>query len=125
MIKLLVFLKRKPGMSPEEFHEYWSGTHARIVMGVPEFMRYVRRYVQSHTIEELSLDFPGGGNAGYDGMVEIWFDDAQSMKAAFETPGYLNTIRPDEPKFLDMDGFRVMVVREIPKFTPSGTAATA
>lgn len=125
MIKLLVFLKRKQGMSTDDFHEYWSTRHAEIVMGVPDFMRYIRRYVQSHNIEEGLLDFPGGGHPGFDGMVELWFDDLKSMKAAFETPGYINTIRPDEPNFLDMDGFRVMVVEERPKFTPSGTAAVA
>jgi uncharacterized protein (TIGR02118 family) len=125
MIKLLVFLKRKPGMSSEDFHKYWTTKHAEIVTGQAGFMKYLRRYVQSHNIDDALLDFPGGGHTGFDGMVEVWFDDVKSMKAAFETPDYINTIRPDEPNFLDMDGFRVMVVEEHPKYTPPGTAATA
>lgn len=125
MIKLLVFLKRKPGMSSADFHKYWTGKHAEIAMGEPDFKKYVKRYVQSHNVDDALLDFPGGGHSGFDGMVELWFDDVASMKAAFETPGYVNTIRPDEPNFLDMDGFRVMVVEEHPKYTPAGSAAAA
>lgn len=125
MIKLLVFLKRKKGMSSEDFHKYWTTRHAEIVTAVPDFMKYVKRYVQSHNVDNALLDFPGGGHNGFDGMVELWFDDVAAMKAAFETPGYIGTIRPDEPNFLDMDGFQVMVVEEHPKYTPAGSAVVA
>ena len=33
MIKLVVMIKRKPGMSKEEFDRYWSGPHAEQVLG--------------------------------------------------------------------------------------------
>jgi len=35
MIKLVVMIKRKPGMSKEDFHRYWNGPHAGRSSGAP------------------------------------------------------------------------------------------
>jgi hypothetical protein len=47
MIKLVVMIKRKSGMSKEDFDRYWSGPHAEQVLGCADFRRHIRRYVQS------------------------------------------------------------------------------
>jgi hypothetical protein len=44
MVKASVMLKRKPGMSPAEFHRYWKDVHGPLVLGVSEFMRHFRKY---------------------------------------------------------------------------------
>jgi EthD domain len=49
MIKVSVLLKRKPGMSPAEFYRYWKDVHGPLVLGVPELMRHVRKYVPLST----------------------------------------------------------------------------
>jgi uncharacterized protein (TIGR02118 family) len=46
MVKVLTFLKRKPGMAVEEFQQYWLQRHPAVVTRLPG----VRRYVQSHTL---------------------------------------------------------------------------
>ena len=46
MVKMVVFFKRKPGMSVEAFQNYWRTTHAGIVVK----MLSIRKYVQSHTL---------------------------------------------------------------------------
>ena len=51
MIKLAVLLKRKKGMSFEDFDRYWDGLHSELVVGMSEFTRHVRRYSQSHIID--------------------------------------------------------------------------
>jgi len=48
MVKLVGCLRRKAGMSAEEFHRYWKNVHGPLVRSVPEFFRYVRKYVQGH-----------------------------------------------------------------------------
>ena len=40
MIKLVVMIKRKPGMPKEDFHRYWSGPHAEQVLGCADFKRH-------------------------------------------------------------------------------------
>ena len=50
MVKLFVFLKRKPGSTHEEFRAGWRDLHAPVVMGAPSFEPHVRRYVQSYAI---------------------------------------------------------------------------
>lgn len=117
MIKLIVLVKRKQGMSSEEFHRYWNETHGSVVLGVPEFKRHLRRYVQSHTMEGANLDFPSGPSQ-FDGAAELYFDDVESMNRAFNEPRYLEVVRPDEQKFLDLDACQLMVTQEIPKYTP-------
>ena len=36
MVKLTCLLKRKPGMSPETFHEYWRNHHGPLIAGQPQ-----------------------------------------------------------------------------------------
>jgi len=116
MIKLMVLLRRKPGMGAEEFHRYWRDVHGPLVMNIPEFMRHIRRYVQSHSLDSAGLDFPAGATA-YDGAAELWFDSIEAMNAAFHEPRYLEIVRDDEQKFLDLPNCAVMVVEEVPKYS--------
>ncbi len=46
MIKGLFFARRKPGLSPREFHEYWRTSHADITRA----LTHIRHYIQSHTL---------------------------------------------------------------------------
>src|SRR5246127_987546 len=48
MIKSIGLLTRKDGLSHEEFVEHWLEIHAPLAHAVPG----VRRYVQSHILEE-------------------------------------------------------------------------
>src|SRR3546814_5431273 len=102
MITMIVFVARKAGLTPEQFSDYWLNRHAPLVKSVPEFMRYVRKYVQHHAAPGApEAGSPFGDIPDYDGVGEIWFDSRESMQAAFEEPRYLEIIRPDEEKFID------------------------
>jgi uncharacterized protein (TIGR02118 family) len=111
MIKLMVMIKRKPGMSKEEFDRYWSGPHADQVLGCPDFVRHVRRYVQSHVVTQDGIRLPWGVSE-YDGQAELWFDSVEALNAAFNEPAFLASVGPDDEKFIDMAGCRLMVVEE-------------
>lgn len=105
MITMIVFVRRKQGITREEFSRYWFEQHGPLVLRTPEFMRHVRKYVQYHLA-------PGHAAAGslfgditdYDGVGEIWFDSREAMNAALNEPRYLEIMRPDELKFIDLDG---------------------
>ena len=112
MVKFVVCVRRKPGISEEEFHRYWRDTHGPLVRSVPEFMRHVRRYVQSHAVTDARSSFPAGGGPPFDGFAELWFDDVEAIRRAFAEPRYLEVIRPDEPKFADLERCLVTITEE-------------
>ena len=113
MVKVSVMLKRKPGMSPAEFHRYWKDVHGPLVLGVPELMRHFRKYVQCHSIAGTFSDTPGAVSQ-YDGIAEVWADSIDEVKRALAEPRYLEVIRPDEYKFLDLANCVFMVTEEVP-----------
>jgi uncharacterized protein (TIGR02118 family) len=114
MIAMIACAKRKAGMSLAEFNKYWIEKHAPLVRSVPEFMRHVRKYVQFHCDPQGPAGgSPFGGSVDYDGVGELWFDSRESMKTAFEEARYLEIIRPDELKFLDLDKCIIFITREL------------
>ena len=103
MLKLIVCVKRKPGLTREEFSAYWRDNHGPLVKSVPEFMRHVRKYVQCHLTEGTASGEPLIGSIpDYDGVGELWFDSPEALQQAFNEPRYLEIIRPDELKFIDL-----------------------
>lgn len=112
MIKLMGMLKRKPGMSAQEFHQYWRNVHAPLVMGVQGFARHVRKYVQSHATAAQLVAGPDGGPA-FDGIAELWFDSISELHQAISDPSYLSEIHPDELKFLDFPNCVILLVEEV------------
>ena len=110
-------------MSFEQFDRYWDTTHAGIVTSVPEFTRYVRRYVQAHLVPEYSGIGDSNkltaqwGKADFDGIAELWFDSTAEMIAAFNDPQFIEKIAPDDQNFVDADQTQLFVLRELEKFT--------
>jgi uncharacterized protein (TIGR02118 family) len=98
MIKMIVAVKRRPDMSPEDFHEHWRTEHARRVRENPATARYVRKYIQCHTM----LSEYAQGEVSFDGTAELWFDSVADKDAFFSDPDYVRDIQPDESRFADM-----------------------
>ena len=46
LIKRVSFIKRRPGMRPEEFSRYWREVHGPLALALPG----MRRYVQCHVV---------------------------------------------------------------------------
>jgi len=112
MVKLVACVKRKAGMSSSDFHRYWRDVHGPTVKSVPEFMRHLRKYVQSHAVSDSVPGFPAAPSQ-YDGIAELWFDSVEEVGKAFNEPRYFEIIRKDEAKFLDLAGCSIFVAEEI------------
>lgn len=92
MIKLVYCITKKPSLTDEEFFHYWKDIHGPIGARIPG----LRKMVQSHR-----LVVPGDSRPpDYDGMVELWFDDIQSLLAARATPEW-RASSEDEANFID------------------------
>jgi uncharacterized protein (TIGR02118 family) len=78
MIKLVYCITKKPQLSDEEFFRYWKNIHGPIGASIPR----LRKLVQSHRI-----NIPGDKHPlAYDGIAELWFDTAEDLLAARQSP---------------------------------------
>ena len=91
MIKSVSLLTRKPGMTHAQFVRHWVDVHAPLARGVPG----LRRYVQSHIVEERSRPDIPSSDVEVDGIAELWYDDREAMARANASP---------EAKALHADG---------------------
>jgi uncharacterized protein (TIGR02118 family) len=82
MIKIIFCLRRKPGLSVEEFQRYWREDHAALVRRHAPALK-IRRYVQSHTFDDpriaAGLVVRGSEIEPYDGVAELWWDSIEDL----------------------------------------------
>ncbi len=108
MVKLICFLRRKEGLTPEEFHRHWTENHGPLIKSLPNLARHIVRYEQHRRIagtEDL-------GTEGYDGVTIQWFDRLDDFLAFVGEPDYDQYIYPDEEKFLDRKSLVWMMTEE-------------
>jgi uncharacterized protein (TIGR02118 family) len=104
MIKVLAVLHKRPDMSREEFVRYWREVHAPLAEG----MEGVRRYVINPTLEAFAM-----GEPSFDGVAELWFDDAAAARAAFASPAGVATTQ-DVAMFAQPEKTQIVIAEEIP-----------
>ena len=108
MIKLVFTLRRREGMTREEFQHYWREEHAPLVARHAETLR-IRRYVQVHAREtalDAALAASRGAEPGvYDGVAELWWDSLEDLMAAYSSEAGQAAgaeLLEDEAKFIDL-----------------------
>jgi uncharacterized protein (TIGR02118 family) len=74
MLKVMSLLKRKEGMSREEFYHWAKNEHPRLAKALP--------HIRAYRMNMARLDEP---EAAFDAISEMWFDDAAAFDAAFGT----------------------------------------
>lgn len=100
---LVVCVKRKPGLSREEFSRYYRDCHAPLIMSCPDFARHLHSYTQHHALDSKGpVAAMFGASGDYDAVAVLTFKSQDALKRAFEEPQYLERIQPDEPNFVDV-----------------------
>jgi uncharacterized protein (TIGR02118 family) len=107
MVKLTCLVRRRAGMSPEEFHRYWREQHGPLVISTASGS-HVIRYVQHHRALE---DYTGDDDPGYDGVTEQWFANMDEYKAHVAEPDFAR-VWADIAKFLDTDRLEFVLTEE-------------
>ncbi|MCA1647155.1 MAG: EthD domain-containing protein [Chloroflexi bacterium] len=102
MVKVILLLNRREGMSVDEFRRYAREQHA------PFCYSYLDSPGWSSTTPSLTIPAPP---PPYDAIAEDWFESAEAMGAAFQSPAG-QAVQADAPKFLDMSKFQMVVVQE-------------
>ena len=83
MIKSISLLTRKDGLTHAQFVHHWVDVHAPLAHAVPG----LRRYVQSHIVEERTRPDIPSLEGDVDGIAELWYDDRESMARALYADG--------------------------------------
>lgn len=79
MVKLIALLKRKPGMTRQEFAQRWLKEHLKLSTKMPGVRGYRVNIATEHQPEGV------GDEPIYDGTAELWWDSMEAMEAAFES----------------------------------------
>lgn len=111
MHKILLFMKRRPDISVEEFRDYYETRHAPLAAKYSRGVtRYIRRYVDPQVHPET-----GAFIDGPDVITELWFADKAIYRG---TLAYITTslmpedIVEDEKNLFDRTSFRIATVVE-------------
>ena len=102
MVKSFGFMRKKKGLTQEQFVNHWINVHAPMIP--PKKVPGLRKYIQNYPAPGMPArpEF----ESGIDGIAEMWFDDVESL-VAFQQ--WLNTsdeakdLQEDSAKFLDFD----------------------
>jgi len=105
MIKGMSLIKRKPGLSREEFSRHYEEVHVPLALRHFPFKRYVRNYV---------ITPPGIEEPDFDCITEVWFDTMEDCQAAaeFSVSEAYRVISEDEDRFMDRSKIVAFLVEE-------------
>ena len=121
MIKILVFNARRPGVSLEEYRDYYETVHAPLARSLfPTVGVYRRNYVdleqtaRAETRRGVTAATPGGeGGLRFDSVSEVFFDswaDFETFRDRSAEPEVRARVLADEEHFLDPAAIRRFVV---------------
>ncbi len=108
MIKMIITLKRREGMSLQEFKDYRRDVHAPLLFAIPEADQYIRRFVVSYPVPAPSFSEPS-----YDAVVEAWFDTMDDLDALYLCENFRVKVDPDHENFIDMSKVGRIISEEI------------
>lgn len=95
MMKRMTLLAKKEGLATSDFRAYWAGPHAQLALGMDGITKY------NHNRVDKVLWASGGEPAfNIDGIVELYFSDAEAMRLAQESAVGKKFIPADEQLFL-------------------------
>ena len=106
MIKLTYCLRRKPGMTWEEFSDYWRNVHAPLVRERAAVLG-IKKYQQVRTMQNADLHARlqarnGGSPEPYDGIAELWYDPDDRGEGGEAARKAAQELLEDEKNFIDL-----------------------
>lgn len=116
-VKVLFCLRRRAGMTAEEFRQYWRHEHGPLGASLAEVLG-AERYVQNHPVEgplNDALRTARGTPLPFDGVAELWFPGVEALEASLADRASrraARVLRDDEAAFVDAAASPIFVVRE-------------
>jgi uncharacterized protein (TIGR02118 family) len=117
MLKLVLLLRRKPGLSRAAFRDYYENHH--VPLALKHSGAYIRSYRRNYRVMEFARKGeelePVGGDGTLDCITEVCFEDQAALDAMFKAlaePRVKSEIAEDEARFLDRDSMRAFICEE-------------
>jgi EthD domain len=115
MLKVVCLMKAKPGLSHQEFRDYYENNHVPMVLKLlPLMADYRRSYVVPSA--GSALDHMGGStDRGFDVITECWYRDQQdydAMVALTRNSKIGQALAENEATFIDQDAMVVFIADE-------------
>jgi hypothetical protein len=111
-VKLVALLKIKPGISCEEFQEYYENKHSKLIRLLPRVQRYFRRYLRP--VDGLSSAF-SVDEAAFSVITELWFKNREDLDFALRRnadPEVAKILAEDEEHLFDRSKAQLYIVEE-------------
>lgn len=110
MYKLIVFAKKKPGMSQEEFAKYWYEVHGKLI--VDKFPDRIKALIVKYAQYPV-VQIPGHPQP-YDGAAEFTFRDWDAYRtfSKFMVSDESKIFRDDLPNYNDMSTSAWIITEE-------------
>ena len=130
MIKVVMAIRRRADVPPQEFHRYWREEHGPLACRLLEPLN-LRRYVQTHTLDtdlNAQLAAARGTFEAFDGLAELWWDSLDDMNATFgsEAGQRANAaLAEDEARFIDLERSSLFLTEEQVMFEGSGWTSSS
>ncbi|KAF7350074.1 Ethyl tert-butyl ether degradation [Mycena venus] len=102
-VRIAIFVKRKSGMSKEEFSHYWAEVHGPQFMALDVAKRNVLKYEQAHLNDEMVRIFGAGGfpMPDYDGIAILEGESYPKLMKVSQSEKVQNFMREDSENFMD------------------------
>jgi len=128
MIAMILLLKRKPGMTREQFRQHYETSHVMLAKKhVGHLFHDYRRHYVGDVIamrgEEVVVN--GVEEGAYDVITKIVFRDQAALDEfwrIYAIPEVFAELRADEQAFLDMPTMRVNICEEVRTWTAADLA---
>jgi uncharacterized protein (TIGR02118 family) len=117
VIKVVMALRRRDDVAPEEFHRYWREEHGPLARRLLEPLN-LRRYVQTHTLDtdlNAQLATARGTVEAFDGVAELWWDSLDDLLTTLgsEDGQRANAeLAEDEARFIDLEQSSLFLAEE-------------
>ena len=120
MVKIIIAGRRRAGLTRAGLSRHLQEVHGPMVVTPPaDAGPMPSGYVQNHVRDGVR---PADGPE-LDFVTEVWFPSPEMARASVSTPYYETTLRPDEPRFVDVDSVRrcVAIEQEVKAGQPAGS----
>jgi hypothetical protein len=115
---ILIFVGRKPGLSPSEFKDYYEG-HVRLLQFLAGglFPKLHKRYYLQFGADTQPTVLRGDkASFDFDAIAEVSFDDEAAYHAFIDVLGSkepTEKLTEDEDKFSDREKLKIVVIGDI------------
>lgn len=124
MMRFTYLLRRRPGMSLQEFKDYFSNVHGPLVVRYSTVLK-MQKYVQVYTLDDPmneELRNSRGALPAYDGVQEFWWNSRQDCLDLLESPEAQEasrTLIEDDKNFVDLKHSPGWYCTEVPQVNPT------